>query len=286
MKIVFFGSTADSILVLEKVSNIVAVVTQPPKPIGRNKIITSTPVEVWAKTHNLPALTFPTQSGKPWKYEHEQTVINSLQTLNADLLVSASYGQKIPAETITAARLGGLNVHPSLLPRWRGGDPVPWAILSGDHQIGVTIVTLSPSFDDGKIIAQKKIPITEHDTSDPLRTKLFAMGAELLTQSMPDYLNGKNKGISQETEGQPYAKRFTREDGFEAWDALMDPDQSARINRKFRALHPWPGVWTIWNEKRVKILEFDAAPVLVQLEGKKPVSWEQFQKAYLSPSSR
>lgn len=262
MNIVFFGSTADSVLVLEKLTGVVAVVTQPPKPVGREQLRTPTPVEQWAKQHHVP-------------------VFYASQKMTADLLVAASYGEKIPIELIQSARYGGLNVHPSLLPRWRGGDPVPWAILTGDRHIGVSVVTLSEKFDQGRIIAQKIIPIAENDRSDSLRTRLFALGADLLLSSLPDYLSGKNKGQSQVNRNEPYARRLTREDGFEALDALMDPGQSARINRKFRALHPWPGVWTIWNEKRVKILEFDAAPVLVQLEGKKPVSWEQFQKAYI-----
>ena len=284
MKIIFFGSTTDSILVLEKLSlpDIVAVVTQPPKPVGRKHISTPTPVETWAKNHGITVLSFPTQNQKPWLYADEQTVINALQPVKMDLLVSASYGQKIPNATLAAAAYGGLNVHPSLLPRWRGADPVPWAILTGDHDIGVSVVTLASSFDTGKIIAQKKIPISDTDTSDPLRTKLFEMGAILLTRALPDFLSGKNKGRPQLTKGQPYAKRFSREDGFEPWESITHPDEAIRINRKFRALHPWPGLWTTFRGKRLKILGFTTSPTIVQLEGKKPISWEQFKTAYLA----
>jgi methionyl-tRNA formyltransferase len=265
MKIVFFGSTSDSVLVLQKLSDVVAVVTQPPKPVGRKQTITPTPVEQWAKSHNIPV-----------------TTLTAVTPFKPDLLVSASYGEKIPAELITMAKFGGLNVHPSLLPRWRGGDPVPWAIISGDHQIGVTVVTLSEQFDRGKIIAQQKIPITDHDTSGPLRTKLFGLGAELILESLPDYLSGKNKGTPQKTEDQPYAKRFTREDGFEPWEKIINPGEEERLNRKFRALHPWPGLWTRFRENRLKILGFDHTPTLVQLEGKTPISWEQFKTAYFT----
>lgn len=273
MKIIFFGSTSDSVLVLEKLSNVAAVVTQPPKPVGRKQLITPTQVELWAKKHTTPVLSFPANADKPWEFENEQTVIDTLQPFKADLVVSASFGQKIP--------FTGLNVHPSVLPRWRGGDPVPWAILSGDQQIGVTIVTLASSFDDGAIIAQKKIPIHPGDTSGPLRTKLFQLGAELLAQSLPDYLSGKNKGRPQKINNEPYARRLQRQDGFEPWENIIDPKEAERINRKFRAFHPWPGLWSTFGDKRIKILGFAHVPTTVQLEGKTPVSWEQFTAAYL-----
>jgi methionyl-tRNA formyltransferase len=259
MKIVFFGSTSDSVLVLQKLAGVVAVVTQPPKPIGRKQIVTPTPVETWAKAHGLPV-----------------TTLDVVAPFKPDLLVSASYGEKIPMEIITNSRYGGLNVHPSILPRWRGADPVPWAILQSDHQIGVTVVTLSEKFDQGLIIAQKKIPITPTDTTIPLRTHLFAIGADLLIDSLPDYISGKNKGREQIPGNEPVSKRLTRDDGFEPWEKIIDPKESERVNRKYRALHPWPGLWTTFERKRLKILEFTHTPVTVQLEGKTPVSFRQF----------
>lgn len=295
--ILFFGSTTDSVIVLEKLSalkefNVAAVVTQPARPVGRDKIITPTPVETWARSHNVAVLSFPSNPEKPWLYADEGQVIDALQPIGADILVSASYGVKIPWETIQKAKYGGINVHPSILPHWRGADPVPWAILSGDHQIGVTVVTLSESFDEGKILAQEKIPITPKDTSDPLRTKLFDMGAKLLTSLLPHYVEGKVKGtIPHYDTSLPYAKKFKREDGFEPWDVLNAAMETGtdtdRIERKFRALDPWPGMWTRVNGKRLIIralhpnngkLVLDA----VQLEGKNPVSWSQFKDAYIT----
>jgi methionyl-tRNA formyltransferase len=279
---------------------IAASVTQPPKPIGRNKVITPTPVEIFAKQKNIPVLSFPANTEKSWEYKNEQTVIDTLFPFKADLLVSASYGQKIPSLLITNAKYGGLNVHPSILPRWRGADPVPWAILTGDHQTGVTIVTLAEKFDQGKIIAQKKIPITDTDTSDPLRTKLFELGAKLLVDVLPDYLNGNNKGHPQplptgrQAQPYPYAHKFTRDDGFVSWEKITDAMNSpsgAEIERLFRALLPWPVIWTevtIDNTKtRLKILSchlhpttYTLQPDIVQLEGKNPVSYSQFVSAY------
>lgn len=302
INIVFFGSTTDSLIVLKKIYDlpstiydlrVTALVTQPPRPVGRKHVITPTPIEVWGKEHTIPVLSFLSNPEQPNLYADEASVVNALATFKADLLISASYGQKIPTETIEKAKHGGLNVHPSILPRWRGADPVPWAILSGDHQIGVSVVTLTEKFDEGKIIAQKKIPITPKDFSDPLRAHLFALGADLLVESLPDYLSGKNKGVIQDKTGTPYAKRFTREDGFEPWEHIQksfaDKAEALRIDRKLHALTPWPGLWTkvtiYGEEKRLKILEASLENdilvlTLVQLEGKTPVAWKQFLSTY------
>jgi methionyl-tRNA formyltransferase len=316
IKCIFFGSTSDSVLVLQRLINlsnvnlsICCVVTQPPRPIGRKQIVTPTPVEVLAKANNIPVLSFPSDPTKPSFYENEQVVIDTLAPFKADLIISASYGQKIPTATIASVPHGGLNVHPSILPRWRGADPVPWAIMSGDHQTGVTLVTLSEQFDEGKIVAQKKIPITNKDFADPLRAKLFTMGATLLTETLPTYIASKGEALkgspsqdaAQKGAQYPYARRFTRDDGFEPWEkiqkAFEDPAEATRIDRKYRALTPWPGLWTEIEEtrdkgqearkKRLKILVCQLSPVThliletVQLEGKTSVSFHQFSNNYL-----
>lgn len=286
MKVVFFGSTSDSVIVLEKLrAQVCVVVTQPPRPVGRKHVLTRTPVELWATANNTTVLSFPSDSEKPWLYADERQVVDALQPFKADLLVSACYGQKIPWEAIKEARFGGLNVHPSILPRWRGADPVPWAIFSGDHQAGVTIVTLSEKFDDGKIIAQKKIPITDKDTSDALRTKLFTIGADLLIEILPKYL--ANEHVTRHSPlvtQSPYARRLTRDDGFELWETIQkafgNPEVALRIDRKFRAFFPWPGLWTKIEEKRLKILSLHLSPTTnsllldtVQWEGKTPIAY-------------
>lgn len=287
MSVIFFGSTSDSVIVLEKLrsASIVAVVTQPPRPVGRKQLITPTPVETWAKERSVPVLSFPSDPKKPWLYKDEHQVVDTLESQKADLLISACFGQKIPWETIRDTRFGGLNVHPSLLPRWRGADPVPWAILSGDYQTGVTVVTLSKEFDEGRIIAQKKIPITDKDTSDALRTKLFTIGAQLLEETLASYTSDV-KAVPHiggvKLRGNPYARRLTRDDGFETWDTIQrafdDPEEAKRIDRKFRAFHPWPGLWTKIGEKRLKILalHIDQERIVldeVQWEGKKPIPY-------------
>lgn len=292
--ILFFGSTSDSVLVLDKLAPLVCtVVTQPARPVGRKRILTPTPVEQWARAHSLPVISFASNTQKPWLYENEQQVTDALRACGANLLVSAAYGQKIPWDAICAARFGGLNIHPSLLPRWRGADPVPWAILCGDRQTGVTVVTLSRQFDRGRIVAQEVVPIADTDTSGPLRTKLFTIGRDLLMDVLPAYLAAPATYARAGTEvkgGESYARRLTRDDGFEPWDAVQrafdDPGEAERIDRKFRAFHPWPGLWTKIAGKRLKILDLSRQSGLlvirqVQREGKRPVPWEQFQQAYL-----
>lgn len=290
---VFFGSTSDSVLVLERLSPLpVAIVTQMAKPVGHKKILTETPVAAWAKAHGVTILSFPTNADKPWMYADEGTVIDALEPVKADLLISACYGQKIPAKTIAEAAHGGLNVHPSILPRWRGADPVPWAILSGDQQTGVSIVTLSEKFDEGLVIAQKKIPVLPTDGAEPLRAKLFSIGADLLAEVLPDYLAGRIKGESQKPGDHSYARRLARQDGFEPWEVLQkaftDAAEATRIERKFRAFMPWPGLWTMFENKRLKILGVtmnDGRLTIhsVQLEGKNPVAFSQFARAYHIP---
>jgi methionyl-tRNA formyltransferase len=287
MKIIFFGSTTDSVLVLSRLDQIICVVTQPPRPVGRKQIVTPTPVEEWAKKQKIPVLSFPHQKDKPWLFENEQTVIDTLQPFTADLLISACFGQKIPIQTIRSAKLGGLNVHPSLLPKWKGADPVPWAILAGDHQTGVTIVTLEERFDEGKIIAQQKYPITDRDTSDEVRSKLFEIGAELLVENLLDYSSGKNSGKAQKSSSTPFARRLTRKDGFISWEEFhpLLISNTDLLDRKLRAFSPWPGIWTVVKmknaaKKRLKLIALKPS-IIVQLEGKKPVPYEQFAKAYL-----
>jgi methionyl-tRNA formyltransferase len=304
---VFFGSTTDSVIVLEALSNaalkgydlvISALVTQPPRPVGRKQIITPTPVELWGKEHNVPVLSFPSNIEKPSLYENEETVIRTLQPFKADLLISASYGQKIPTPTIKETTYGGLNVHPSLLPRWRGADPVPWAISTGDHQTGVTVVTISEQFDQGVIIGQKKIPITPNDTTDPLRAQLFTMGAALLISILPDYVSGTLRGNPQGPSDTPFVRRLTRTDGFEPWahieKALGDSNEAMRIERKFRAFTPWPGLWSTvqiqGEEKRLKVIACHMHHELlvidtVQLEGKNPISFDLYIKTYQNKNS-
>ena len=295
MNIIFFGSSTDSVIVLDTLHKkfpVSCVITQPAKPVGREKIITPTPVATWAKNHTVPVLSFPQDAKNSWKFARDEDVVNSVETFKPDLIVTACFGQKIPAELIGKTPHGAINVHPSILPRWRGGDPVPWTILAGDAQTGVTITTVTKNFDDGKILAQKKIPVTEKISTHELRTELFTLGAHLLIETLPDYLSGKNKGVEQNNENATVARRLNRDDGFVEWNEFVGAleKNAPELERKYRAFFPWPGLWTKISihgvERRLKIVNLltvngQLLPQVVQLEGKKPVDWKTFEKAYL-----
>jgi methionyl-tRNA formyltransferase len=299
MNILFFGSTENSVTIVTALSNynISAIVTQPPRPVGRKQILTKTPTHLWSEEHNIPVHFFETDPTKKTAYKNESEVIQQLTTYNPQLVISASYGQLIPWEIIDSAEYKGINIHPSLLPRWRGADPTPWTILSGDSETGVTIVGLSKQFDEGKIFAQERIKVPQNIYHEDLRQLLFKRGADLLVKTLPSIIDRTNTGTNQDKALATYARRLTREDGYIPWKILQpalageqiakeqlpiffqqfEDSQKNLINRAIYALTPWPGVWTkvrINNqEKRMKLLNLD----LVQIEGKTPQPFREIQ---------
>lgn len=187
----------------------------------------------------------------------------------ADLIISAAYGQKLPP--------GGLNLHPSLLPAYRGATPVPHQILDGLTQSGITIIKMTADFDAGPIVAQEKVEIKPDDTAPDLLLRCFSAGAKLLIKILPDYLNTKITLIPQGNSPTPYCRRFTKQNGFISWEEFLQSRQSPHLNRKIRALFPWPGVWTTMpNGKTFKLLPKN----MYQLEGKQPITKKQFMSGY------
>jgi len=297
--VAFFGNPEESVIVLEKLVNancpVVCVVTKPPQPVGRKQTLTPSPVSTWATTHNLPVLTFAADTQKPWQFADEQKVTQEILKSKPDILVSADYTQKIPISLISQIKYGGLNIHPSLLPAYRGPAPVPWQILNGETETGVSIVTLAEEFDAGDVIAQEKEPLLPTYTTPILLTRLFTKGADLLVKTLPEYFAQQTKkpiNLDQIKQSS-YYPRLTRADGFIPWElvktaiegktltqstikqfnnltivkawnnnkknGLAQASLAVLIDRSFRAFHPWPGIWTkvkINNaEKRLKILK-------------------------------
>lgn len=280
MKIIFFG-TPDYVLPVvdalykeyrtSKHKGVVAVVTQPPKPAGRDKKIKYSAVDAWAYKKNIPI--FYNYDGLP----------------EADLGVVAAYGKIIPKPVIDDFKFGILNVHPSLLPKYRGASPVQAAIAAGDSVTGVTVIKMDEKMDHGPIISSFKEDILDDDTNETLRTRLFERSAQFLIDLIPNYLNGKIKPKEQDHDKATFTKLITKEDGF-VKEPFKDP---ATTERLFRAYHPWPGVWTkikISSEKGAKMLRLKMLKLhlmgeklileQVQLEGKNPVTWEEFKKGY------
>ena len=210
---------------------VVGVVTQPDRPSGRELKVTSSPVKTLALGHNLPVLQ-PERA-------REEAFIEQLRQWQPDLIAVAAYGQILPKFILDLPPHGCINVHTSLLPRYRGAAPIQWAILNGDSETGVTIMKMDAGMDTGPIIVQEKTPISEEDNAQTLHDRLAKLGADLLVRTIPDYVSGRIKPTPQPSEGVTYTKKIKKEDG------LIDWTQPARmVSNRVRGLVPWPGAFT------------------------------------------
>lgn len=285
MKIVFFGTPGYVLPILKAVhkkfvtgsgkSPIAAVVTQSPKPVGRRKILTYSPIDKWAHERKIPIY-----------YSASELLENPT---DATLGILASYGEIIKKEVIDLFPQGILVIHPSLLPKYRGASPVPASIMSGESITGCSIIRMDEKMDHGPVVTQFKEEILTEDNSEILRNRIFEKSADVLTEMLPAYTQGKIKPKPQDHENATYTKLLKREDGF----IELGKSQSTTTDNNFiRAMSPWPGAWTLvkLNEKdevkkRLKLLKShveEGQLVLdeVQLEGKDPVTWKQFKEGY------
>lgn len=285
-KVIFFGSSEGSLFTLKKLLSseevkVVAVVTSPNKPF---------PLSIFCQQNNIPVLKFPSKTNQSWLFANEEDVYNKIKELQADLLIVLYFGQKIPIKVINLTKYGGINIHFSLLPKYRGAAPVEWAIVRGEKEVGITLLTLAENIDEGKIIFQTKEPINNTDTAEDIYNRCFSKCSELLIKILPDYFAHKIKLISQDNSQASSAPRLKKDDGKIDWN-----ESSGIIERKIRAFSPWPGTFTFVKLdkssplKRLKLLKShikDDKLIIdqVQLEGKKPVSFEQFKKGYPNSS--
>jgi methionyl-tRNA formyltransferase len=204
------------------------IITAPDRPAGRGLKLTPPPVKVWAEENNLPYQTdWPNQA--------------------SDLFVVASYGQILKADVLALARHGTLNVHPSLLPHYRGAAPIQSAILNGDEETAVSIMLLDEEMDHGPLLKTQKLNIKEQNYLE-LRDELAKLGGELLAELMPKWLAGEVKARPQDHALATYTKKIKKEDG----EIKLTDDP--KLNwRKFRAYQPWPGTYFFENGQRLKI---------------------------------
>jgi methionyl-tRNA formyltransferase len=210
---------------------VVGVVTQPDRPKGRDLKLTPSPVKELALQRGLAVL-------QPEKARHPQFV-DSLKDLRPDLVCVTAFGQILPQSVLELPRFGCLNVHTSLLPRYRGAAPIQWAIVNGDRQTGVTIMKMDPGLDTGPILAQESTPISEQDDAQSLHDRLGVLGAQLLVRTIPAYLKGQLQPSPQPAVGVSYARKIVKPDG------LIDWRRSAReLWNRVRGLVPWPGAFT------------------------------------------
>ncbi len=235
LRVVFMGTPALARTVLAALASapgieIVGVAVQPDKPVGRNLQLTPPPVKVEALERGLPVFQ-PTKARDP-------EFIAQMKTLEPDLVVVAAYGQILPQALLDVPRLGCLNVHTSLLPRWRGAAPIQWALAEGDAETGVTIMRMEAGLDTGPTISEARTPIGDDDTGQTLHDRLAAVGARLLVETIPRYVAGELPPRPQPAEGMTHARKITREDG------RLDFTQPARrLWLRTRAFTPWPGAF-------------------------------------------
>jgi len=246
MRIVFFGTSNVALPVLEILyqhHDIAAVVTSPDAATGRKQTLSESPVSVLAKEMELPLL-------KPQEVKGNTEFAKQLESYKADIFVVVSYGKILPAGVINLPPHKTLNVHFSLLPKYRGASPIQGALLNGDEQTGTSIFVLDEKMDTGPIVAQKTFPIDPDDNFITLSQKLANFSAKLLLDVLPKYASGEITPLPQDGSLATYTKIIGKQDGQVFWQGSAD-----RVYNQFRAFYPWPGIWTEWNGKKLKILD-------------------------------
>ena len=250
LRIIFMGTAELSCASLEKLSRhaafqLVAVVTQPDKPKGRDLKLTPSPVKVLAEKLNLPVL-------QPVK-AREENFVNQLREFRPDLIVVIAYGQILPQSILDLAPYGCLNVHTSILPKYRGAAPIQWAIADGEPETGVTVMKMDVGLDTGPILTIRPTPILPTDDSQILHDRLAQLGAELLNETIPAYVAGKIQPQPQPATGSTYAAKIKKEDGQIDWQR-----PAVESWHRLRAFTPWPGAFTF--------LQIEPEPMLLKIQ--------------------
>ncbi|MBI1175873.1 methionyl-tRNA formyltransferase [bacterium] len=262
LRIVFMGSAELACASLSALHSadfvdLLAVVTQPDKPKGRDLKLSPTPVGHLAAQLGLPI-------HKPSR-ARDADFIELIRALNPDLMVVVAYGQILPQALLDVPRFGCLNVHTSILPKYRGAAPIQWAIVDGERETGVSIMKMDAGLDTGPVVAEARTAITDDDDSQKLHDRLAAMGAELLIHTIPDFASGRIEPKRQPEEGASYARKITKQDGQIEWS------QPARaIFNQIRGFNPWPGAFThLTVGEKQRLLKIWRAE-LVDRNGKAP----------------
>ncbi len=243
MRIVFMGTPAFAVKSLEaclELGEVVAVVTQPDKPRGRGQEVSFSPVKALAVAKGLPVL-------QPVKVKGTDFAAQ-LAALAPDVAVVTAYGKLLPQDVLDAPRRGCVNVHASLLPRFRGAAPIQWAIASGDAETGVCLMKMDAGMDTGPVIDRAALPIAADDTSASLHEKLADLGGDLLRRSLRRYVDGELEPVPQATEGVAPAPMIKKDDGHLDWST-----PAVALERRLRAFTPWPGAFCTFDGARLKV---------------------------------
>ncbi len=252
MRILFFGSAAIGFQTLETLlassqDELVGVVTQPDRPAGRKKKLTPCPVKTFAQERGIPVFS-PEKVGASESFQ-------TLEKLNADLFVVVAYGQYIPQSVLALPPSGSINLHPSLLPKYRGASPIQWALADGEPVTGVTILYVSEKMDAGDILSQRKVPIGPEDNALTMEPILARAGAELLMEAVEKIRSGTVSATPQDDALATEVRKLTKEDG------RLDWSLSARtLNNHIRGFIAWPGCYCEAPSGRVKVLSAQIEP--------------------------
>ncbi|MFY8093246.1 MAG: methionyl-tRNA formyltransferase [Niveispirillum sp.] len=296
LRLAFMGTPDFSVSILDALvaagHEVVCVYSQPPRPAGRGQQLQASPVH-----RRADALNIPVRTPKSLRKAEEQA---EFAALNLDCAIVAAYGLILPQAILDAPRLGCVNVHASLLPRWRGAAPIQRSILAGDADTGVTIMQMDAGLDTGAMLLKEALPITPRMNAADLHDALAAMGARLMVQALPGIADGSLLPMPQPDEGVTYAAKLSKEEG------RLDLTRPAvDLDRQVRGLYPWPGTWVdLADGEKLKVLEvqpvdgagapgtlLDAGPTLacgegalrlvrVQRPGKGPVDGASFLRGY------
>ena len=246
LKIVFMGTPDFAVgalqAIIEAGHQVSAVVTQPDKPKGRGKELQMTPVKACAAAHNIPVF-------QPGKIK-EPEAVEVLRSYEADIFVVAAFGQILSEEILSMPKYGCVNIHASLLPKYRGAGPIQWAIIDGEQESGVTIMQMEKGLDTGDMLLQKEVEIDPKETGDSLHDKLAAAGAELIVEALPKIAAGQLTPRKQNDAESCYAKMLQKSMGRIDWNMTAD-----KLDCLIRGLISWPGASTTFRGKNLKIWE-------------------------------
>ncbi len=301
MKVIFMGTPDFAVPALKKLieseHKVVCAYTQPPRPADRGHKLKSSPVQQLAEENNIE-VRYPTNL-------RDESEIKKFQNLEADIAVVAAYGLILPIGILTDCKYGCINIHPSILPRWRGAAPIQRAIMAGDRETGVGIMQMNEGLDTGDILLEKRIKLNDVYDAKMLHDELADLGADMILQTIERLKNNTITPRIQADEGLTYAKKITKEESVINWN------KSAReINNLIRGLSPYPAAYFMYKNEKIKILQaeisdskFDfpagkiidnhltiacgegnLSPTIVQRSGKKPMATSEMLKGFAIPN--
>lgn len=256
-KVVFFGTPLLAVPFLEALIkanySVSAVVTQPDRPAGRKNFLTPPPVKTLAEKKEIEILQVETLKEK--RINEDESIFNRLKNYQADLFVVVAFGLIIPEKVFSIPKFGAINVHPSLLPKYRGASPIQSAIFNGDKSTGITIMKLDAGMDTGPIIDQVQVQLAPDETTPTLTAKIMQLGPDYLIKTLDSYIQGRLTPQPQDNSKAIVTKQLTKKDGQIDWSLPAN-----KIENQIRAYQPWPGSYTFFNKSKIDILSAKVIP--------------------------